>query len=554
MKRVNNEIDITKTAYYRYAKDGADGRIVMGELTRLACKRFLNDLDRDDLEFRPEIIERFKQFASLFKHFKGRGAGKPFILEPWEEFFFANVLGWYWKETGIRRYTSVFLCVSRKNGKSTISALLTLWFLIADGEASPECALAANSREQASILYEYVKVWAHQIDPAGQDLKILRDGIECAANLGKVTVFASEAKTLDGYNLSYFTVDEYGGAKDDSVYQVLRSSQGQREQPMGVVISTVGYNLNSPMKKMYDMYCEILYGTKEDDASFGLIYALDDGDDYTDPKNFPKVSPNLGITVSEKYLLDQVTYAKNDASAEVGVLCKNFNLWCSSSTTWIQDSYIQKSMQTVNFDDFSEDDVVFAGIDLAATGDLTCVSFLLTKEDDDRLYFKNLYYLPESALTESSNRELYKYWSHTGQLTITSGNCTDYDYILTDIMKVYNKLNIRKLGVDRWNATQFEISATQEGLPIEPVSQAIANLNRPTKELERLIRSGKVIIDKNEINLFCFRNAKPRYDWNDNIKITKENYESKIDGVVAMIMALCTYLDTPRFTGSILAL
>ena len=305
---------------------------------------------------------------------------------------------------------------------------------------------------------------------------------------------------------------------------------------------------------MYDVDVEILHGIKEDDSTFAMLFSLDEGDDYRDESVWEKVCPNMGITVDRKYLREQVVQATNNPASEVGILTKNFNQWCQTSQTWIPDSYIQKAMQAVNLEDFKEDDVVFAGIDLAATGDLTCVSFLLTKEDDDRLYFKNLYYLPESALTESSNRELYKYWSHTGQLTITSGNCTDYDYILTDIMKVYNKLNIRKLGVDRWNATQFEISATQEGLPIEPVSQAIANLNRPTKELERLIRSGKVIIDKNEINLFCFRNAKPRYDWNDNIKITKENYESKIDGVVAMIMALCTYLDTPRFTGSILAL
>lgn len=211
-------------------------------------------------------------------------------------------------------------------------------------------------------------------------------------------------------------------------------------------------------------------------------------------------------------------------------------------------------MQAVNLDDFKDDDIVFGGVDLSSTGDLTCVSFLLTKEDDERLYFKNLYYLPESALMESPNKQLYQYWHRQGFLTLTSGNVVDYDYILADIMRVYEKLSVRKLGLDRWNASSFQISATEEGLPIEPVSQSIANLNRPTKELERLIRSGKVIIDNNEINLFCFRNAKPKFDWNENIKITKENYEAKIDGVVAMIIALCTYLDTPRFSGSILAL
>lgn len=319
MKTSNiNEIDITKQPYYRYAKDGVDGRIVMGELTRLACQRFLNDLKRDDLEFRTDLIEQFGQFAKIFKHFKGRGAGKPFILEPWEWFFCANLLGFYWKSTGIRRYSSGFLCVSRKQGKSALSALLTLWFLICDGEASPECALAANSRDQARVLYTFVKEWAKQADRGGKDLKILRNGIECAPNLGKVTVFAADAQMLDGHDISYFCVDEYGGAKTSAVFDVLRSAQGQRKQPMGIVISTAGFLLDGPMKKMYDMYCEILQGVKTDDASFGLIYALDEDDDWTDPKNFPKIAPNLFVTVSEKYLNDQIVYATNNPSAEVG--------------------------------------------------------------------------------------------------------------------------------------------------------------------------------------------------------------------------------------------
>lgn len=547
-------VNIEKTKYYQYAADVISGKVIAGELIQLACKRFMSDLERDDLEFRVDVVERFKQFAQLFKHFKGNAGGKSFVLEPWEEFLIANILGFYYKDTDLRRYTSALLCVSRKQGKSAICALLTLWFLICDGEPSPEIALSANSRDQAGVLYEFVKVWARQIDPNSKDLKVLRNGIECLPNNGKITVFAADATRIDGRNISLFVQDEYGGARTSDNYDVLRSAQGQRKNPLGIVITTCGFNLAGPFKKMYDTYVEILHGIKEDDNTFIQIYALDDGDDYADEKVWPKIAPNLGVTVSPKYLREQVVYAKNNPSAEVGVLTKNFNMWCQTSQTWIPDSYIQKSMKAVNLEDFKEDDVVFGGVDLSATGDLTCVSFLLTKEDDERLFFRNHYYLPESALTESPNRELYKYWARTKQLTVTSGNVVDYDYILTDIMKVYNKLNIRKLGLDRWNASQFQIAATEEGLPIEPVSQAIANLNRPTKELERLIRSGKVVIDKNEINLFCFRNAKPKYDWNENCKITKENYESKIDGVVAMIMALCTYLDTPRFTGSILAL
>lgn len=557
MARKKEKIDITEQPYYKYAVDGVKGRIVMGELTRLACQRFLNDLQRNDLVFRADIVEKFARFARMFKHFKGRGAGTPFVLEPWEWFFFANVLGWYWRESGIRRYTSVFLCVSRKQGKSAISALLTLWFLIADGEPSPECALAANSRDQAKILYEYVKVWAEQIDPKGNDLNVLRNGIECKPNLGKVTVMSADARMGDGYNCSSFIVDEYGGARDSSMFDVLRSSQGQREQPIGTVISTAGFFLDGPMRKMYDMYSEILHGVKHDDSSFGLIYSLDEGDDYKDPSVWRKIAPNLGVTVTEKYLHDQVTYARNNPSAEVGVLTKNFNVWCSASTTWLPDSYVMNVMREVSLDDFDpRSTTLYVGQDLASTGDLSCTTILITNSrEPNKIWLKNFYYLPESALKESTNRNLYQYWHRTGQLTVTEGNVTHYDYILNDILKIRKRFTIRALGHDPWNSSQYIISCTENGLPTTPISQSMANMNRPTKELERLIKQGSdIVIDTNEITLFCYRNSVPKYDDKDNIRITKTSYEQKIDGVISHIIALCTYLDTPRFKGGVSAI
>lgn len=546
-------VNIEKTNYYQYAADVISGKVVAGELIKLACKRFMSDLERDDLEFRTDIVERFIKFSKLLKHFKGKSSGQPFVLEPWQEFIAANILG-FWYKDGHRRFTNSLIFISRKSGKTCLAALFCLWFLIGDGEDGAEVDLAANSLNQSQIAFEFCEHFAKQLDPQQRDLKIYRKQIKLNINSSKLNVFAADSSKLDGFNAHFALLDEYHAARDSKMYDVLKSSQGQRANPHLMVISTAGFNLNAPLKKMYDVDCEILHGIKEDDSTFAMLFSLDEGDDYRDESVWEKVCPNMGITVDKKYLREQVIQATNNPASEVGILTKNFNQWCSTSTTWIPDSYIQKSMQVVNLDDFNEDCIVFGGVDLSSTGDLTCVSFLLTKEDDERLFFHNRYYLPESALTESPNRELYKYWARTNQLTVTSGNVVDYDYILTDIMKVYNKLNVRKLGLDRWNASQFQIAATEEGLPIEPVSQAIANLNRPTKELERSIRSGKVVIDKNEINLFCFRNAKPKFDWNENCKITKESYEAKIDGVVAMIMALCTYLDTPRFTGSILAL
>ena len=538
--------------FYKYATDVVSGKIIAGELMKLSCNRFLSDLERDDLVFKMEIGDRFVEFCSIIKHFKGKSAGQNFKLEPWQEFIAYNILCWYWKETDIRRYTNSFICMARKQGKTALAALFCLWFLIADGEGSPECDLAANSRSQASIAFEFVEQYAKQLDPLQRELKIYRNGIKCELNVGKINVFSSDTSRLDGYNASFAIWDEGHSAKDSKMVDVLRSSMGQRKQPHFMSISTVGFDLSSPYYKMYQTNCEILHGLKTDDSTFIAIYQMDENDDWTDENNWLKCSPNLGVTVDKKYLREQVVQAKNNVSAEVGILTKNFNKWCSSSETWISQEYINKVTEKIDFNDFSDNDIAFAGIDLASTSDLTCVSFLLTKENDDKLYFKNLYYLPESALIESPNRELYKYWVRTKQLNITSGNVCDYAYILNDIMKMYNKVCIRKIGYDDWNAIQFVIEATENGLPMEPVSQSMGSLSRPTKTLERLIKKGDIVIDNNEINRFCFANATTKSDWNDNIKVIKgAGKDGKIDGVIAIIMALSVYLENPIYGCSI---
>lgn len=552
---MTNVNEIRNLKCYRYAEDVLNGNIVAGELVKLACKRFMSDLQRDDLVFKYEIGDKFIKFVSLLKHFKGKSAGERFVLEPWQHFWAYNILCWYYKDTDFRRFTSSLIFVSRKGGKSAVSALFCLWFLLFDKEGSPECDLSANSLQQAKVAYEFVERFARQLDPKQKNLNVYRKQVFCDANGGKINVFAADSTKLDGFNASFALVDEYGAAKDSKMFDVLKSSQGQRKNPHLMVISTAGFNLNGPLYKMYNVDCEILHGVKTDDSHFCLLYSLDEDDDYTDERNWPKIAPNLGVTVDKKFLREQIIQAKNNPSAEVGILTKTFNKWCSSQQTWIKQEHIMKVTGKVDLSEFNQDNIVWAGIDLAATSDLTCLSLLLTKDDDEKLYFKNFYYLPQSALTESPNREMYKYWHRTGQLIITDGNVTDYDYVLTDLMKVFNNMCISKIGYDAWNATQFVIKATELGLPMQPVSQSFGSLSRPTKTLERLIKMNNVIIDNNEVTRWCFQNVTIKSDWNENIKCVKGGgQDSKIDGVIAMIVALSSYLDTPRYSNTILTI
>ena len=553
MARKKKTINVKETEYYRYAQDVIDCKIVAGELVRLACKRFINDLERTDLEFRAEIVDRFIVFCSLLKHFKGKSAGEKFTLQPWQQFIAANILGFYYKNTDERKYTNSLICVSRKQGKTALAALFCLWFLIGDGESGAEVDLAANSRQQAQIAYEFCTNYAKQLDPSGKELKCLRTGIKLKLNDSNLNVFAADSTKLDGFNASFALIDEYHAAKDSRLYDVLKSSQGQRKNPHLMVISTVGFSITSPFKKLYDTDCEILHGLKQDDSTFAMIFALDDGDDWRDEKVWKKIAPNLDITVTTKYLREQVIQAENNVSAETGILVKNFNVWQQVTNIWIPDSYVNRCFKKISYSDFNEDtSLCYVGTDLASVGDMTAVSCLFTKDDDDKLYFITEYFLPETALTESPNRELYKQWKRQGLLTITEGNVTDYVYVTKMLIKRNSHIPIRKIAYDSWNSVQWATDSTEVGLPLEPFSQSIGNFNRPTRELERLIRSQKVVFQTNEITRWMFRNVLLKHDHNDNVKPTKGGTgNQKIDGVIAILEALGIYLLEPRYGNEI---
>ena len=553
MARKKKTINVKETEYYRYAQDVIDGKIVAGELVRLACKRFMRDLERPDLEFRAEIVDRFITFCSLIKHFKGKSANEKFILENWQQFIAANIIGFYYKNTDDRKYTNSLICVSRKQGKTALAALFCLWFLIGDGESGAEVDLAANSRQQAQIAYEFCTNYAKQLDPSGKELKCLRTGIKLKLNDSNLNVFAADSTKLDGFNASFALLDEYHAAKDSRLYDVLKSSQGQRKNPHLMVISTVGFSITSPFKKLYDTDCEILHGLKEDDSTFAMIFALDDGDDWRDEKVWRKIAPNLDITVTTKYLREQVIQAENNVSAETGILVKNFNVWQQVTNIWIPDSYVNRCFKKISYSDFNEDtSLCYCGTDLAAVGDMTAVSCMFTRDDDDKLYFITEYFLPETALTESPNRELYKQWKRQGLLTITEGNVTDYTYVTKMLLTRNSHIPIRKVAYDSWNSVQWAIQCEEAGLPLEPYSQSIGNFNRPTREIERLIRSQKVVFQTNEITRWMFRNVLLKHDHNDNVKPTKGGTQGqKIDGVIAILEALGIYLLEPRYGNEI---
>ena len=532
--------------YRNYADDVINGKIVCCKYIYLACKRFISWLDKYD--FREDKVERVVNFISKLKHSTGVHNGKSFELLPYQTFIISNIFGFYHKGTDERVIRYAYLELARKSGKTALAAAICLYMLVADGESGSEVELVANSAKQAKICFTMCSNYLQSIDKRGKYFKRYRDSIKFDHTKSLLQVLSSDADGNDGYNSYCFVLDEAHAMKDSSLWDVMTSSQGMRNNPLGVIITTAGFNKFGFCYQYRQTCLDILSGLKENDSQFIAIFTIDEGDDWRDRNVWVKANPSLGTTVKESYLEQQVTQATNNTSLEVGVRTKNFNQWVSSSDVWINNDILLSCSQPLKIEDF-KDEVAYIGVDLAAVSDMTAVSYMIPK--DGTYYFFTDYYLPSSCLSENSNCELYKDWKRKGFLKITDGNVCDYDYILSDILKNNKNILINKIAYDSYNATQWAINATAEGLPLEPYSQALWNFNKPTKTFEILIKQGKVILDNNPITRWCFGNVSLKSDHNENVKPVKQQAQQKIDGVIAILEALGVYIESPIYDNII---
>lgn len=547
MKEIEKKIREKITTY---PWDVLEGKILVCENIKLACKRFMDFLDMEDRYFDVEDVERTIRFFERFRHFTGQYNNKPFILQEWQKFMICGIYGFKWKKDGTRVTRTFILSVCRKSGKSSIISIMALKALLEENNA--QVIVAANSASQASILFKmassYLKSLGGKVDKL---FRRFRDRIMFDKTDSSMRVVSADASRLDGLNCNFAVVDEISQAPNSDVYDVLESSMGSRQQPLMCCCTTRSNNQSGFYKELEQSGIDVLRGLKQDDSVFCMVYTLDDGDDCEDEKVWKKCSPNLGISVSEDFYRQQITKMKNNPSQTTAIMTKVFNVWTSTSNVWIPQSYTFKVMDKVKMDDF-KDKLLYLSFDLASTSDLTCLSAMY--EDNGTYYFKNWYYLPQEALKTSTNKDNYKKWQRQGFLTVTQGNVTDYDYVMNDIQKLQdNSEGIVRISYDSWNATDFTIRLTESGFNMKPYSQSIGSMNRPTKAIERLIMEGKnIVIDKNPITLFCFENSVPKPDYNDNIKIIKESYENKIDGVIAIIMNYGGFQEENHYDGSLI--
>lgn len=531
--------------YISYPIKVLSGEIPACLYIRQACQRYLDFFDK--YEFKPEKCDRVINFISKLKHYLGAYNGKPFELLPYQKWIIYSIFGFYNGDSRVTKY--VYFEVSRKNGKTAFVAAICLYMLVADGENGAEVELVANSAKQAKIAFTMASKFLRSIDPKDKYFKRYRDTIKFDSKDGLLQVLSSDASGNDGYNAYCFVLDEAHEQRDSKLWDVMVSSQGMRNNPLGIITTTAGFSKFGFCYQYRDSCLNILNGSFTDDSQFAAIYTLDDGDDWEIKDNWIKANPSLGATVKSDFLETQINKAKNSPSSEIGAKTKNFNIWCDTAVGWLGYDDVRNASQDLKYLPNLNGKDVYCGVDLSAVSDLTAVSTMIV--DDDRFIFKTKYYLPQTCLIENSNKELYKKWHKRGYLTITQGNVVDYDYVTTDLLKDSEIFNIQEVAYDDYNATQWAINATEQGLPLKPFSQSLGHFNRATKEFERLLRQGKIIIEDNEITRWCINNVTLKFDNNENCKPVKTFKQQKIDGVIAMLQALGAYLESPHWNNII---
>ena len=526
--------------YEKYIQGVKSGKTITCSYIKQAIERFEGLRAREDIYFDEDCVDEAVMFISNIKHFLGKSAGRNFFLENWQQFILACLLGLKWKESGYRVCRETYIQIARKAGKDAFMAALAIYMMIVDGEASPEIACLGNSRDQARILFDYITNFSKSLDPKGSAIKAYRNYVKCPANNGVVKVFSADASKLDGLNVSMAVVDEYHEAKDRKLYDVMNSSMGMRTQPLMVVITTAGFNLESPCHDMYKLSLEVLSGVKNDDTFFPFLFQLDVDDDIEDENNWYKCQPNLGVTVSLDFMRGELVKMKNDATAEVGIKTKTFNMWCTSSMVWIQPEVVVQNMQGLRLEDYIGYTGVI-GVDLGSVIDLSAVSLMIHMSD--KKVFFNWSFLPEETYKNHPNKELYEKFIREGSLILTPGNVTDYDYISNKIREINEVVPVTDVYYDKWSATQWAIQMTEMGFNLTEFSQAIGNYNACTKEFQRLMLTNELVIDRSANFLWQMTCVSLKVDHNGNVKPQKTAWQTqKIDNIISCTTALGGWL------------
>lgn len=523
------------------------GEIPACEWVRKAVKRQIEDQKRfsgksSRFYFDPDEATKVCKFIELLPHTKGQLAGQKIRLEPWQIWILTTVFGWRRTADGGRRFRRVYIEVPRGNGKSSLSSGVALYCLLADKEPGAEVYSFATTRDQAGIVFNDAKRMVQQTASLRSHfgVEVLSHALYVPKTNSTFQAKSADGSTLDGLNTHLAVVDELHAHRTRAVYDVVETSLGKRVNSLMWVITTAGFDTSGICYEVRTMVRNVLNRSVVDESQFGIIYGLDEGDDWKSLAALEKANPNWGVSVMPEVVTSLQKKAIAIPSAAGNFMTKHLDVWCSAASGWMNmPAWNKCAREELRREDF-EGEPCYIGLDLGSKSDMTAKVLMFPREDrDGRTYFVTFadFYLPSRAIETSPNSQ-YRGWVEQGLIRVTEGAMTDFNVVEEDIREDLSRYSVQSIAYDPWQATQLISSLEDSGAPLVECRMTVQQISEPMKTLEALVLDGRIQHDGNPCLTWMMGNVVAKVDAKDNIFPRKERYEQKIDGPVAMIIAL----------------
>ena len=504
-----------------------------------------------------EFIERFCKIPS------GR-LGQPMRLELFQKAWIESIFGFV-DDDGLRQCQEVFVMVGRKNGKTSLTAAIELYMLVADHEGAPQIYNTATNLDQATLGFNAAYKMVRQSGDIAAHVKKRTDQLYCDMNFGFIKPLASNTSTLDGLDVHLGVLDEIHAMKDRDIYDLVKQGTAAREQPLIMQITTNGFVRNSIFDDQYSYGAKWLDGTVTDDRFLAWMYELDEREEWQVESKWIKANPGLGTIKSKDYLRNAVRKAKQDKSYKPTVMTKDFDMPENAAVAWLD---FTEAINTTYY--FGEEngmprfkDLGFrygiCGFDASDSVDLTSAQMLMMRPGDDRIYERSMYWIPEDVVMASyddgdrKGRDgvPYQQWIARGLMRTVPGNKIDKRVLIDWLQELRDEedLYCYALGFDPWHMTEDYLVSELESFVgasrVVKVRQGSKTLSQPMKMLRAEYQKNMIVDNHNPINEWCRMNVMIRSDVNDNIQPVKKGNDprNRIDGFAAEIDAYVTLLN-----------
>lgn len=537
----------------RYSADVLSGAIPACKAVRQAMERQIRDLGRQDTpgfpyRFDEAAAERACRFLEQLPHVKGPFAnrGELWRMEPHQCWFYTTLFGWRNARSGHRRFNRAYREIPRGTGKSFEAAGVGNYCAFADGEQGAEVYSAATTRDQAKLVWQ----------PARMMLKKrseLADAISVQVNANDLyqpatgSVFrplSSDHDTLDGLNIYCAVIDELHAHPTRGLYDVLETAISKRDQALLLIITTAGSDRTGICYELRTDLLRVLDGSAEDESYLGIVYTIDEGDDWRSEESWRKANPNWGVSVNPEFIRTLARKAERIPAAQAAFKTKHLNVWVNANNALYDlERWVKLGDSSLREEDFKDEQCI-TGLDLASKDDLMERVKLFWRLGDDEkwhLYAFGRHYIHREAIEDGRN-DRYPGWAEEGWLTVNEGNTTDQAVVEEEIRAEADKFQHEAIGFDPWNAGYISQRLAESGAPMVELRPTVANFSEATKYLGVLINEGRIHHNGDPVASWQVGNVVGHYDAKDNVFPRKEKPDQKIDYAVALIMALSLWL------------